>query len=205
MARSMARRACRTLLLVGERVGVAVLGGRAQPVVGEVAELLLDRPQPLDDLLGVSHRGSLRRQRVGEQLGGVADVEAGGAEVHRAPRVRRRRRAGRVAPPAAAGWRRPCGRGSRRRARAASTAYAPPAPQHRPSSSVSTQRVGGREHGADRAVRVLHVAEVARVLHDDVAPGVAERQRAAASASHSEKSRTRAENACASGVPSRRP
>ena len=165
MARSMARRACRTLLLVGERVRVAVVRGRAQAVVGEVAELLLDRR--------AAARRSARRQPsgsllecVGEQVGRVADVEAGGAEVHRAARVRRHdERVG--APPArpdrvdlAVADRRSTSSGS-------SAAYAPPAPQHRPSSSVSTQPVRGREHGADRAVRLLHVAEVARVLHDD--------------------------------------
>ena len=49
--------------------------------------------------------------------------------------------------------RRPCGRGSRPRARAGARAYAPPAPQHSPSSSVSTSAYAGAEHGAHRAVR----------------------------------------------------
>ena len=43
--------------------------GRAQPVVGEVAQPLLDRPQPLDDLLGVSHGSAPRVRPQGARAG----------------------------------------------------------------------------------------------------------------------------------------
>ena len=107
MARSMARRAWR-IASRRRRVGVAVGRGlRAGRRRGRAAPPR--SPQPLDDLLGVSH--GVAPRGVGEQLGGVADVEAGGAEVHRAARVRRRPRAGRRRR-RRAGWRRPCARGS---------------------------------------------------------------------------------------------
>ena len=61
------------------------------------------------------------------------------------------------------------------------------------------QSVRRREHGAHRAVRLLHVAEVARVLHDHGRVRCRERRAAGWAASHSEKSRTRAENACRFG------
>src|SRR5262249_61310680 len=52
------------LLLVGERVGIAVLGGGAQAVVGEVTQVGLDRLQPFDEVFGVTHRGApVRRAR----------------------------------------------------------------------------------------------------------------------------------------------
>ncbi len=130
------------LLLVGEGVGVAVFGRGAQPVVGEVAQVGLDRLQPFDEVFGVTHRGApVRDEGTSEELGGMADRQPGRPEVHRAPGVGGNddERAGRVTlrgPQRA----RPCGRGSRPRARGSRTAYAPPAPQHRPSSAVSRRR-----------------------------------------------------------------
>ena len=169
MARSIARRACEQLLLVGGRVGVAVLGGHAQPVVREVAQLLLDRcaaarrsslesishgrPPPVAARRPAARRGGGRRGRRHARCiaqPGFADATTAAAS------------------PAAGADRGDLAVADRGgRAPAAAAAYAPPAPQHRPSSSVSTQVVGGREHGAHGAVRPLHVAEVARVLHDD--------------------------------------
>ena len=48
-----------------------------------------------------------------------------------------------------------------------SAEYAPPAPQHSPSSSSSTSSDVRREHRAHVLVGVLHVAQVARVLDGD--------------------------------------
>ena len=67
------------------------------------------------------------------------------------------------------------------------------------------QPVRRREHGAHRALRLLHVAQVARVLHDDRRARCRAAAAAGCAATHSEKSRTRAANAWAAGVPSRRP
>ena len=122
MARSIARRACSTFFSSASASGVAVFGRGTQAVVGEVAQVGLDRLQPLDEVFGVTHRGlRLRRgegEGTGEQLGGVAHVEPRGPEVHRAAGVggdddqRTRRVTGGGTQSA-----RPCGRGSRPRAR----------------------------------------------------------------------------------------
>ena len=204
MARSMARARLEQLLLVGERVGLAVLGGGTQALEREVAQLLLDRPQPFDQVLGVTHRVARSRsatERVGQQLGGMAHVEARRAEVHRAPGladatsgVRPPGAAARIAAtfrsrisPASSGW---------------NSAYAPPAPQHRPSSAVSTQPVRGRQHLRHRALHPLHVPEVARVL-DDHRP--ARSRRAAPAAARAEPFGEVARRAPRSGGPRRSP
>ncbi len=41
--------------LVGGGAGVAVFGGHAQALVGEITEVFLDRAQPFDDGVGVKH------------------------------------------------------------------------------------------------------------------------------------------------------
>ena len=82
MARSMARRACKTLLSSASAWRRRRPRPR-EPVVGEVAQLLLDRPQPFDDLLGVSH--GVAPPVLGQQFRRVADVEAGGTEVQAHP------------------------------------------------------------------------------------------------------------------------
>ena len=67
------------------------------------------------------------------------------------------------------------------------------------------QPVGRGEHGAHRALRLLHVAEVARVLHHDRVRRCRAAAAAPCPATHSEKSTTRAANAWAAGVPTSRP
>ena len=121
----------------------------------------------------------------------MTDVETGGPEVHRAPGVRRDDDGSRRSPAAAR-------IASTLRARTAadssgcSTAYAPPAPQHKPSSAVSTRRYAARAPPG-RRVRLLDVAKVTRVLHDHASHPVRAARSDGLLASHSEKSRTRAE------------
>ena len=55
----------------------------------------------------------------------------------------------------------------RRDSSGCSSAYAPPAPQHSPSSSVSTSVYAGASTVRTAPCALLHVPEVARVLHDD--------------------------------------
>ena len=133
----------------------------------------------------------------------MAHVEPGRGQVHGTPRVRRARRAGRrfrAARRIASTFRSRISDASS----GSSTAYAPPAPQQSPSSAVSR---GGRRARARRA----------RPRGPSARGGggrgparrrpcpVSRRRSGRLAASHSEKSRTRAENATASGVPSEPP
>ena len=59
--------------------------GLAEPVVRQVAQLLLDRPQLIDQFFDATSRQCLL-----DELGRVLHGQSGGGEVHGAPRVRRR-------------------------------------------------------------------------------------------------------------------
>ena len=158
MALAIARRACSrrfsSLFAAWPRVAVGIAGPIAEAVVGEVAQLLLDRREPFGDALRSGQCPSVSSSECGgEQVGGMADVEPGLAQVQHAAGIRpTRRSAGRSGRRRAA--RRPCGRGCAVASSGCSTAYAPPAPQHSPSSSVSTQRVrAARAPSAPRRAR----------------------------------------------------
>ncbi len=139
-----------------------------------------------------------------EEIGRVPGVDARRPELDHAARVRRRDHRSRSARARAAA-RRPCGRGSRATARGCITAYAPPAPQQSPSSAVSTSVYAGASTVRTARCGLLYVPQVARILHDDPAARSGAAAAAGCVASHSEKSTTRALNACASGVSRRSP
>ena len=192
MARSIARRACSTRFSSASASASPSSAAGPEPLVGEVAQLLLDRPQTARRSARCQPR-RLLLEGVGEQLGRVADVEPGRAEVHRAPGVGRdHERVGALT--GAGGSPRPCAAGSRVDSSGSSAAYAPPAPQHRPSSAVSRRRYAGAS-----TVRTAPCAFCTwRRWHGSCTTTSRPVSRSASggcAASHSEKSRTRAENA----------
>ena len=174
----------------------------AQPLVREVAQLLFDRREPFGDRL--RSRSSSVIECLREQVGGMADVEARGrAGASCSPGWPTRRRAGSVA--AGAAQRRDLAVADRarqlrlqRRVRAAGAAAQ--------AVVVGLAQVvrARRARSAPHRVRLLDVAQVARILDDDRAP-VAARSRARPCARATRRSlapapRTRALRACRAGA-----
>ena len=210
IALSIARRAWSTFFSSAERVGVAVLGRGAQAVVGEVAQVGLDRPQPLDDGFGVTHRWLRRVEGSGARAS--ASSSAGWRTVSPPPRGASRTRGWRRRRRAATSASRCAARSAsdlavadltpRARARAPSTRR-----RRRSTARRRRSRPAGRRARARCAPRPAACCTWRR-WHGSCTTTVAPVSRSgggSCAATHSEKSTHPAANACAAGVPSRRP
>ena len=188
-SRSPSRRATGTgePPLVDGQLGAARVDRLAEADDRQVGQLLGDRLEPSRGCRR-THRPS---SRLVDDLHRMADVDARGGEVQRAARVGAGDDVGTPARSIAASLRSRIAPASS----GCSAEYAPPAPQHSPSSSSSTSCDVRLQHRAHRQVGALHVAQMARVLDRDAIETRARRAAAARrmrGASHSCTSWTRA-------------